>query len=140
VSNTVPVSISETVAVSDTTSQGYLNTINQGVGYAYIEAVAVNNATIAGNGTATFGTWTRGQYRRTVFNYIDGNTANTDSISILSKDSLGNGIMIATFFPYVVAGIRQFSGILELSPFNTISVRNNSSSSISASTLKIFSA
>jgi hypothetical protein len=140
INDTVKVDISGTVATTDISGYALLNTINQGVGYAYIEAVAVNNATIAGNGSATFGTWTRGQYRRTVFNYVDGNTANTDSISILSKDSLGNGIIIATFFPYVVAGIRQFSGILELSPFNTISVRNNSSSSISASTLKIFSA
>ena len=90
--------------------------------------------------SATFFTWTRGQYRRTVFNYIDSAISNTDSISILTKDSLGNGIIIATFFPYVVAGIRQFSGILELSPFNAISIRNNSSSSISAVTLKIFSA
>jgi hypothetical protein len=140
INDTVKVDISGTVATTDISGYELLNTINQGVGYAYIEAVAVNNATIAGNGTATFFNWTRGQYRRTVFNYVDGNTANTDSISILSKDSLGNGIMIATFFPYVVASIRQFSGILELSPFNTISVRNNSSSSISAATLKIFSA
>jgi hypothetical protein len=138
-SNTT-IGISGTVATNDSSGNALLNTINQGVGYAYIEAGAVNNATIAGNGTATFFNWTRGQYRRTVFNYVDGNTANTDSISILTKDSLGNGIMIATFFPYIVASIRQFSGILELSPFNTISVRNNSSSSISASTLKIFSA
>jgi hypothetical protein len=75
------------------------------------------------------------------FGDSDGNTANTDSISIYSKETpSNNSVMIATFYPYVVASARQFSGVLELSPFNAIAVRNNSSSSISGVSLKIFSA
>ena len=134
------IGISGTASVADSTSQGYLNTINQGVGYAYIEGTPVPNATIAGNTIGTYGTWTRGQYRKTVFNYSDGNTANTDSISIYSRETpSNNGVMIATFYPYVVASSRQYSGVLELGAFNAIAVRNNSASSISGVSLKLFS-
>jgi hypothetical protein len=136
------IGISGTVATDDSTGNGYLNTINQGVGYSYIEATALSNVSIAGAGTATYYNWTRGQYKdRAVFYYQDGATANTDSVSLFTKETpSGNAVLLGTFYPYIIGATRNYSGNINLLPFNTISVRNNSASTITGVSLKIFSA
>jgi hypothetical protein len=136
------IGISGTVATDDSTGNGYLNTINQGVGYSYIEATALSNVSIAGAGTATYYNWTRGQYKdRAVFYYQDGASANTDSISLFTKETpSGNAVLLGTFYPYIIGATRNYSGNINLLPFNTISVRNNSASTITGVSLKIFSA
>jgi len=129
------------LTVSDTTSQGYLNTINQKSGYSYIENNTINNVSITAGNYSNFITWTRGAYKQTIFSYSDGATSNTETISLYTKDISGNNVFLTTFYPYVNASARRYSGVLNLLPLNTIAVRNDSASAtITGATLTMFSA
>jgi len=119
-----------------TTTNNSLSTINQGVGFNFqgnVYGNVCNNITINANSLSTAFTWTRGTYgRNSVLAYSDTSTANTDNISIFTTATNGSNLYLGTAYPINIGNAtgRYYCFTLNLLPYNSISIRNNSSSNI----------
>jgi hypothetical protein len=119
-----------------TTTNNSLSTINQGVGFNFqgnVYGNVCNNITINANSLSTAFTWTRGTYGRdSILSYFDGSTANTDNISIFTTATNGSNLYLGTAYPINIGNAtgRYYCFTLNLLPYNSISIRNNSSSNI----------
>jgi hypothetical protein len=136
-SNTT-IGISGTATVSDTTSQGYLNTINNAIGESpavFGLGNLINNGSLTAGGFSTESTFTKGQYRRnTLLFYRDSNISNTGSISVYSSTTSGtpSNILLGTFYPISNGTFRQFTGSFNLLPFASLFIRNDSDTTVTS--------
>jgi hypothetical protein len=118
------------------TGNGYLNTINNATGdFTTTTAFGnfISNETLTGGSDSTTETFTRGSYKRNVIAiYRDGSTANTDSISFYTVATSGSptNLLLATVYPITVGGFRQITINLNLLPFNSLFIKNDSASTI----------
>ena len=130
--DTINTSINASILTTNTT----LSTINQGIGFNFqgnIYGNVCSNITITANSFSTAFTWTRGTSgRNSILAYSDGSTANTDNISIFTTATNGNSLYLGTAYPINVgnAAGRYYCFTLNLLPYNSISIRNNSTSNI----------
>jgi hypothetical protein len=132
--------------IYDASSNTLLTTINKGIG-ANIGVFAfgnfLSNVTIIGGGSSSTLTFTSGDYgRKTMLIYRDNETSNTDSISFYSNTTSGvaTNILLAIVYPIVDNGYRWSNVIVNLLPFTSILVKNNSASSISGVYLTVTNA
>jgi hypothetical protein len=136
-SNTT-IGISGTASVSDTTSQGYLNNINNAIGdrpSTFALGNLINNGSLTATTFSTEQTFTKGEYRRnTLIFYRDSNISNTGSISVYSSTTSGtpSSVLLGTFFPISNGTFRQFTGTFNLLPFASLFIRNDSDTTISS--------
>ena len=136
-SNTT-IGISGTASVSDTTSQGYLNTINSAIGDnsgIFQTGNLINNGSINATSFSTERNFTRGTYKRnTLIIYRDSNTSNTGSISVYSLTTSGtpSNVLLGTFYPISNGTFRQFTGTFNLLPFASLFIRNDSDTTITS--------
>jgi hypothetical protein len=135
-------SINASILTTNTT----LSTINQGTGFNFQGNVYGNvcsNITINANSLSTAFTWTRGTYgRNSILAYYDASTANTDNISIFTTATNGTNLYLGTAYPINIGNAtgRYYCFTLNLLPYNSISIRNNSSSNITGVTATLTSA
>ncbi len=126
----------DTINTSIGTTNTTLTTINQGTGFNFqgnVYGNVCNNITINANSLSTAFTWTRGTYgRNSVLSYSDTSTSNTDNISIFTTATNGTNIYLGTAYPINIGNAtgRYYCFTLNLLPYNSISIRNNSSSNI----------
>jgi hypothetical protein len=129
---TVNTSINTSIGTSNTT----LSNINQGIGFNFqgnVYGNVCNNITINANSLSTAFTWTRGTYgRNSILSYYDASTANTDNISIFTTATNGTSLYLGTAYPINIGNVtgRHYCFTLNLLPYTSISIRNNSSSNI----------
>lgn len=125
-------SVNDNIETTNTT----LNKINQGIGFNFqgnVYGNVCNSVTINANSLSTAFTWTRGTYGRdSILSYYDTSTANTDNISIFTTSTTGNNLYLGTAYPINIGNAtgRYYCFTLNLLPYNSISIRNNSSSNI----------
>jgi hypothetical protein len=136
-SNTT-IAISGTASVSDTTSQGYLNTINNAIGdrsSTFSLGTLINNGSLTATSFSTEQTFTKGLYgRNTLIFYRDSNISNTGSISVYSSTTSGtpSSVLLGTFYPISNGTFRQFTGTFNLLPFASLFIRNDSDTTITS--------
>jgi hypothetical protein len=118
------------------TGNGYLNTINNATGdftTTFTFGNFISNETLTGGSDSSTETFTKGSYKRNVIAiYRDGSTANTDSISFYAVATSGSptNLLLATVYPITVGGFRQVTINLNLLPFNSLFIKNDSASTI----------
>jgi hypothetical protein len=119
----------------DISANNLLTTINSGIGNKFTGNVygnVVNNGTITGNSFSSSFTWTRGDYNRySILSYTDSSYNIMDSISIFTTANNGDILYLDTIVPTIIQTYRHACFKLNLLPYNSISIRNNSSTSIS---------
>jgi hypothetical protein len=136
-SNTT-IGISGTASVSDTTSQGYLNTINSAIGdnsTIFQTGNLIDNGSLSATSFSTERTFTRGTYKRnTLIFYRDINISNTGSISLYSSTTSGtpSSVLLGTFYPISNGTFRQFTGTFNLLPFASLFIRNDSDTTVTS--------
>jgi len=129
---TQPVSISSTVAVSDTTSNTLLSRISIGAGadiFGITFGNIINNATINAAAVSTTITFTAGNYgRRVMLMYRDVATSSTDSITYYTDSNSGSpeSMLLQTVYPIVNSGYRWSNVVVNFLPFTSIKIRNDS--------------
>jgi hypothetical protein len=118
-------------------SNTLLTTINQGIGNNYVGNVygnVLNNVNLAANTVSSVFTWTRGTYKRnSVLMYQDTSFNNTDSISFFTTENNGiTALFLGSIYPLRIGTVtfRYASANFNLLPFNSLSIRNNSSAGI----------
>jgi hypothetical protein len=129
---TQPVSISSTVSVSDTTANTSLSRISIGAGadiFSFAFGNFLNNANINAGAISTTITFTAGDYgRRVMLMYRDAATSSTDSITYYTDSNLGTSesMLLQTVYPIVNSAYRWSNVIVNLLPFTSIKIRNDS--------------
>ena len=132
------IEISGTASVSDTTSQGYLNTINSAIGDnsgIFPLGNLIDNGSLTAGSFSTERTFTKGTYKRnTLIMYRDSNTSNTGSISVYSSTTSGtpSNVLLGTFFPISNGTFRLFTGTFNLLPFASLFIRNDSDTTVTS--------
>ena len=136
-SNTT-IGISGTASVSDTTSQDYLNNINNAIGdrpSVFALGNLIDNGSLGATTFSTERNFTKGTYRRnTLIMYRDSNISNTGSISIYSTTTSGtpSSVLLGTFYPLSNGTFRQFTGTFNLLPFSSLFIRNDSDTTVTS--------
>jgi adhesin HecA-like repeat protein len=132
--------------IYDASANTLLTTINNGIGSnigVFAFGNFLSNVTITGESSSSTITFTNGDYgRKTMLIYRDNATSNTDSISFYSNTTTGvaTNVLLAIFYPIVDNGYRWSNIIVNLLPFTSILVRNNSASSITGVYLTVTNA
>jgi hypothetical protein len=118
------------------TGNGYLNTINNATGdFTTTTAFGnfISNVSLTGGSDSVTSTFTRGSLKRNVIAiYRDGSLSNTDSISFYTVSTSGSptNLLLGTVYPINIGGSRQVTINLNLLPFNSLFIKNDSASTI----------
>jgi hypothetical protein len=120
------------------TGNGYLNTINNATGdftNPFAFGNFINNVSLSGGADSSTATFTTGSLKRNVIAiYRDGSLSNTDSISFYTVSTSGSptNLLLGTVYPINIGGARQVTINLNLLPFNSLFIINDSASTINA--------
>jgi hypothetical protein len=120
------------IAVFDALSFPYIERISVGAGAdinAFTFGNFYNNITINAGAYSTPGNFAAGSYgRRAMLFYRDGATSSTDSISFYTNSNFGisTPLFMATTYPIVNGGYRWSTIILNILPFSSLYIRNDS--------------
>ena len=119
--------------VFDASANTLLSRINVGSGASIMQfsfGNILNNTTINTGAVSTTINITAGGYgRRAMLMYRDGATSSTDSITYYTDSNLGTpeSLLLQTVYPIVNAGYRWSNVVINILPFTSIKVRNDSS-------------
>jgi hypothetical protein len=120
------------------TGNGYLNTINNATGdftTTFAFGNFISNVSLSGGADSSTSTFTTGSLKRNVIAiYRDGSLSNTDSISFYTVSTSGSptNLLLGTVYPINIGGARQVTINLNLLPFNSLFIKNDSASTINA--------
>ena len=138
INNTVKVDISGAtilegkIAVFDALSFPYIERISVGAGAdinAFTFGNFYSNITINAGAFSTPGNFAAGSYgRKAMLFYRDGATSSTDSISFYTNSNFGvsTPLFVATTYPIVNGVYRWSTIILNILPFSSLYIRNDS--------------
>jgi hypothetical protein len=120
------------IAVFDALSFPYIERISVGAGadiFSYVFGNFLNNTTINTGALSTTITFAAGHYgRRLMLMYRDGATSSTDSITYYTDSNFGTPepLLLQTVYPIVNGGYRWSNVIINILPFTSIKIRNDS--------------
>jgi hypothetical protein len=101
----------------------------------------VYNGNISGNTITLPISWTRGEFgRNSVLSYKDTSPSVTDTVSLFTYTSVGGETYLGSAYPINISGGRKYCFTLNLLPFDRISIRNDSATTISDVVALLYSA